>query len=836
MAKRNKLSEIIGGFNTGVPDDISSSIPEANPDAVKSVVNPVHEVLRGGGGVLAKAMNAPGDRPEIVDQTNSDALGLKIDGDGIPLTPSQQTVEAIIYKGAADKRPYEQTQLDLGNAIQLDQEIQNDSQRISAIDKAIKQAEQLATQKTQQITKEVTPELTVEDFEQAGLDIEDAIMSGDPNWKRMTDQYKKMVDASKVNMAQPAIERLGLHEYYPDINSPLQVGVYSGSIVGSNPIFVAGGGYIPFSVIDARKRALENAAKQKAIKKQKIMDMMWAKGAIQYQSQIDQMSIDMLDQYAKATNNDFSKLTDFDSELSLQWSKDVQKLHTFANQTTAVNQIVENLQKQENDEKLSIPAEIYSDMYDWYAGTSNMKEFYDDPNRMTKLRNQFRSYDSMIFSGNLIIDKIQKGKVPLDLKNFELMEGMEAKDLTDAIYSIQHGNYDEKYWAMLKFVDEKRLDDIVNSTFRDKNFYIGNPTDSKSTEKAKLEFKKYLMNMLSKETEIQNRMINHNNGFLAFKRQQYGDQKKKEEIWTTIHNRAKEQQDKLARVAQGVVDPNARDEQMQYAYTQMGWSPIKGKDGKFLNGEVRGRVQVPQGVQGKEIAVPAGQVVYEINGKAYTLSTAQNVIKSKYTDKAGKVDYNKMSESDKYMLSLSANDVIPGASVVDATQQYQYIGENGRLKTVNINDGADKWAQATTTGTLIYAGNPTIEVPLRDKQGKQVYGYAVSYYDKDKEQILTTVVSSEAEANKLASADKRNRVIGKKPQTYKQNISLPRMRRTIDGSDDINVSVMNEMWTGPSKSHLASYYQGEETFDMGGGGSQTQEGEGDSGIINLDGE
>ncbi len=876
MAKGNKLSEAINS-NTETGNDINSNEPDSPSSGLRAKNTMIEKRpgMKKFAGSLNEAINNMGEidpsthsqiqegisklynilpkgavehaiknirgnlgvSPEIEDQTNADALGLKMDENGIPLTPSQQTIDAMIRDGALNNTEVNSEMMD--RASLLDSEIISDNQKVSYIDKAIKQADELSSQDTQNKTKLVTPTITVNDIEQAGADVNDAIMSGDPEWKKFVDGYRKMMDGSRVNMGQPAIERLGLDEYYPDINTPLQVGVYSGSIVGSNPIFVAGGGYIPFSVIDARKRALEKAAADKAKQTQKLMEMAWAKGAIQYQPQIDQMSVDMLEDYAKATNNNFSKLTNMNDPMAMQYWKDAHRLQTFASQTQAVNTVVEGLQKLQNDDKMEVPHDVFQAMYDWYGGVANMKDFYDDPEKFSSLRDQLRSYNSQIYAGNQIVEKIKADKIPLDLKNYSMMEGMEAKDLNDALALIPHANYDERYWAMLKFVDEKRLDDITNNVFRGNNFYIGKERNAESEAKAKLEFKKYVLNMLGKEVEIQNRIANHKNGFLALARSKYSDQKKKEQIWTTAFNRANSSQQTLSKIAQGVTDVDSREEQLKYAFSQMGVAALTDKNGKFVNGEIRGKMELPAGVQKTNVDVPVQQLSFEYDGELYSLSGLQKKIKSKYADKTGKISYNNMPEDDKYLLSLSASDVIPGVSVVDSYMQYQYRGDNGKFKTVNVKDGADKWNQSEPTGTLVYGGQITKEVPLTDENNKQVYGYGISYFDKTDEQMKTMVVADKAEADKIVKLDPKNRIIGRKPQTYKQTINLPRIRRTISSKSDIGVSVLNDMWTGASKSHLTSYEQGEEMFypadsgDNSGGDTGTED-TGTNEVINLE--
>lgn len=53
---------------------------------------------------------------------------------------------------------------------------------------------------------------------------------------------------------------LGASTYFPGLQDPILKGQSSSKTLGSQPIFVRSGGYIPYGVIDARKKALQDAA------------------------------------------------------------------------------------------------------------------------------------------------------------------------------------------------------------------------------------------------------------------------------------------------------------------------------------------------------------------------------------------------------------------------------------------------------------------------------------------------------------------------------------------------------------------------------------------------
>jgi hypothetical protein len=62
----------------------------------------------------------------------------------------------------------------------------------------------------------------------------------------------------------PATGPLSLTDYYPDVNNPVGVGSYSGSMIGSTTLFAPGGGLVPLGMMDARDKAIQDAAYSKA--------------------------------------------------------------------------------------------------------------------------------------------------------------------------------------------------------------------------------------------------------------------------------------------------------------------------------------------------------------------------------------------------------------------------------------------------------------------------------------------------------------------------------------------------------------------------------------------
>lgn len=64
--------------------------------------------------------------------------------------------------------------------------------------------------------------------------------------------------------SSPSTGPLSPTDYYPTLNSPINVGNYSGSVIGSTSLFAPEGALVPIGMMDARDAAVQKAALQKA--------------------------------------------------------------------------------------------------------------------------------------------------------------------------------------------------------------------------------------------------------------------------------------------------------------------------------------------------------------------------------------------------------------------------------------------------------------------------------------------------------------------------------------------------------------------------------------------
>ena len=80
-----------------------------------------------------------------------------------------------------------------------------------------------------------------------------------------TGYEKSLMDAYATTMSPNQIGQQGMGSLYPGLGEDINVGTYSGSIVGNNPIFVPTGNITAIDPILQRKKAIDDAARKRAL-------------------------------------------------------------------------------------------------------------------------------------------------------------------------------------------------------------------------------------------------------------------------------------------------------------------------------------------------------------------------------------------------------------------------------------------------------------------------------------------------------------------------------------------------------------------------------------------
>ena len=165
----------------------------------------------------------------------SEVDGGSFDEKGEWTSPKHEVINKIDEDVKAGNISVNEASEKMDAAMQLDDELEVDRQGAEAVVKVFN-GEELPEGQT---NKSGTPVQTINDIGGGLQEYVEGIERDEPWAYEGLSNFAKSIGNTPIEYGEPALERLGLQDYYPDINMPLQVGTYSGQIVGNNPIFVA---------------------------------------------------------------------------------------------------------------------------------------------------------------------------------------------------------------------------------------------------------------------------------------------------------------------------------------------------------------------------------------------------------------------------------------------------------------------------------------------------------------------------------------------------------------------------------------------------------------------
>ena len=113
---------------------------------------------------------------------------------------------------------------------------------------------------------------------------------------------------------EPPVEPLGFDQLFPGLSQPTKAGVVTGQVIGTQPIFVPSGGVFPTGIVQARKRALGQAAAAKLKARKEFLDAVKPpKTAVQYTNFVNNQLFGGIREFLQETGGDPNKLeTDID--------------------------------------------------------------------------------------------------------------------------------------------------------------------------------------------------------------------------------------------------------------------------------------------------------------------------------------------------------------------------------------------------------------------------------------------------------------------------------------------------------------------------------------------
>jgi hypothetical protein len=549
----NAANEVISGEAPKTPEVSSDDKPVLSPTETK-VESP-----------LGDENVIPFDRKEAFDPT---ITGGGVDENGMSITPKTQLINSIINENQYnDDKPLSVKFDEIERAGEYDRVLSEEASKAKVFIG-------FAEGKDPMESTDGTPPITVNDImdEQSAL-LEQSAMEGIEGLEAY-DNYRRMLDRVKstpIDYGLPALERLGLQDYYPDINTPLQVGAYSGSIIGSNPIFVGGGGYVPMGIIDARRRSLERAAQNRVKQGEKIKNLMLIDSAEQYQDKMHEYGLSIFNKYGEMVGWDYMQLQDQSNPIAREFQKEYREYESNALRSKAIQTQYEQVLKDLKDGR-HVPDHVINAMDRWQSGSWSIEDMMN-PDLLMDLEKEMKSYSSVTADAEALTGVIQKnktffGNIPEDEADWaKFNKEMETIRSTSDYDALRTGEF--------KWVPIDRIMELVDDKIKYGDYY--NP------EEAAIDMVHYLDNMISDEISAKY-MMGRKGGGASFSLNINKD------VTQAREGEILGMQDAWRSGLAGMMGGNYTNDLpiMDFMERKLEIAPVKDENGNFVNHEIRG--------------------------------------------------------------------------------------------------------------------------------------------------------------------------------------------------------------------------------------------------------
>jgi len=555
--------------------------------------------------------------------------------------------------------------------------------------------------------------VTERDLQQGLMEIDEETKYGmTPEAQEKLGLMQKLINSGRVRTSEPAIERLGVSDYFPDINQPLAKGNYSGSIVGSNTIYTANGAVFPMGVYDARKRALQNEALKKKQQNQKMLELASIAAAPQYKQDLENMQFANIQYSLASVNGNADKLMDLSTNEGRKFWENHNKIKNVGNQTLWIQKRCDDLLKLMQDEKAYIPDSVKNLMSDWWGGGYyNAQEVLNDPKKMKELNNiysKLKDYDNMTFYVSQNIEKLQKDTVPIVADWNAKISELPAEKQNQLMAIKQSGDFNEFLQVSMKYIPDLRAGEWVEGMYKTHDFGVSKP-----------EFAKYVWSQISKDITPKITVAKNNNLGWANRADRLKAEKDLIHENYRINTNTPENKTKLFLAAQnGVLKETIKN--------ITGLGEVKtDKNGKLFQ-EIGG----PDLVGKKGSNSLKNVTLIEVGGNRYTPEKAKNFF-GNYTD-AVVEDKNAKGEVTGYSLDpFKINSKGLRELSTEEQEFVKYLAINGTGDDVNFNTQ--------------FRGGKVFQ-KSKDANGKEIIMEETDYTDQGKVSNMKAYSSMEADA------------------------------------------------------------------------------------------
>lgn len=251
------------------------------------------------------------------------------------------------------------------------------------------------------------------------------------------------------------MEKLARTDLFPTIDQGIQQGVFQSKTFGSVPIFAAPGAVVPMEAINARQRALKAAALERRQNRSKIMAAAMAQGASQYQQQLDDMSMNMIEKWSEKSGHDLLNIRK-DPKMWMEYINESLKVKNFASETVRLAGLSATILENAGSTDVTIPASSIKVATDFAAGSSNLQDYYDNPKKFSAISEGLQSYANMTAYVGEQKQHIESNIESMILSQLDDPKNAEAvSELFEKVADME--DYDLWAMALREFLPDERM-------------------------------------------------------------------------------------------------------------------------------------------------------------------------------------------------------------------------------------------------------------------------------------------------------------------------------------------------------------------------------------------
>lgn len=319
-------------------------------------------------------------------------------------------------------------------------------------------------------------------------------------------KFRSDLAAKKASAPAAAIDYLGIEHYYPPQQDFITAN-FTGSYIGSRQLVAGTGALLPVGLLDARKRAQEAKAKEKAANDEKFWNL--GDTAAQYDERYKDVGMDILNKYYELSGGNIDELMNGNSELGMAFKRDMYDFQSRGKHLVEVNTNIKAIMDKLNTgegEDMYIPPSLYDAMKKFIDGQTDMTSFIEGEamgdEEIRAISNMVRSYQNFTPLADQAIANLKGNADKLPLKK--------EVDWTDPVVAA---NYEEavskagstRDWTaytkiMGEFVDIDRVKDLVTGIHENNRLWEG--LDPKERESIIQDHVRYVNSQLGKKIDI----------------------------------------------------------------------------------------------------------------------------------------------------------------------------------------------------------------------------------------------------------------------------------------------------------------------------------------------